>query len=195
MEGSEHDGSSQASAPVATLTAERSTNPPPPTGHATLRAWSIVGIVVLLAAAMSVVFVVGTRNQGVTSTSTASVVAAHPAVAAATNVNVILTEFKVASAETTIPAGQVTLHITNNGAIQHELLVFKSNLAPSQYPMADGGIAEDDPSIAKVSDGDNIDPGATQTRTVDLSTPGTYLFVCNIPGHFMAGMWQQITVQ
>ena len=92
-------------------------------------------------------------------------------------------------------AGQVNFSITNIGTIQHELLVFKSDLAPSAYPVdKNGHIIEDDPGITLVSDGDNIDPGKTQTRTVDLTQPGTYLFVCNIPGHFKAGMFSVVTV-
>ena len=45
-----------------------------------------------------------------------------------------------------------------------------------------------------MSDGENIDSGGSQSRTVDLSTPGTYLFVCNIPGHFHQGMYSVVTV-
>jgi uncharacterized cupredoxin-like copper-binding protein len=92
-------------------------------------------------------------------------------------------------------AGQRNFAITNIGTIQHELLVFKSDLAPSTYPVdGKGNIIEDGPGITLVSDGDNIDPGKTQTRTVDLTQPGTYLFVCNIPGHFKAGMFSVVTV-
>jgi uncharacterized cupredoxin-like copper-binding protein len=34
----------------------------------------------------------------------------------------------------------------------------------------------------------------TQARTIDL-TPGKYLFVCNIPGHFKQGMYTVVTVK
>jgi len=92
-------------------------------------------------------------------------------------------------------AGQGNFAITNIGTIQHELLVFKSDLPPSAYPVdQNGNIVEDGPGITLVSDGDNIDPGKTQARTVDLTQPGTYLFVCNIPGHFKAGMFSVVTV-
>jgi uncharacterized cupredoxin-like copper-binding protein len=92
-------------------------------------------------------------------------------------------------------AGQVNFSITNIGTIQHELLVFKSDLPPSAFPVdSKGGIIEDGPGITLVSRGDKIDPGKTQTRTVDLTQPGTYLFVCNIPGHFKAGMFRAVTV-
>jgi uncharacterized cupredoxin-like copper-binding protein len=95
----------------------------------------------------------------------------------------------------TINAGTVNLEAANFGTIQHELLVFKSDLAPSAYPVdQEGNIVEDGPGITLVSDGDNIDPGKTQTRTVDLTQPGAYLFVCNIPGHFKAGMFSPVTV-
>jgi uncharacterized cupredoxin-like copper-binding protein len=105
-----------------------------------------------------------------------------------------LSEWHIA-VPTEIKAGTVNLEAANFGTIQHELLVFKSDLAPSDYPVdANGDIVEDGPGINLVSDGDNIDPGGTQTRTVDLTQPGTYLFVCNIPGHFKAGMYQVVTV-
>jgi len=95
----------------------------------------------------------------------------------------------------TIKAGTVNLETANFGTIQHELLVFKSDLPPAAYPVdGSGDIIEDDPSITLVSDGDNLDPGTTQTRTVDLTQPGTYLFVCNIPGHFKSGMFSVVTV-
>ncbi len=44
-----------------------------------------------------------------------------------------------------------------------------------------------------VSDGENVEAGKSQSRAIDLA-PGTYLFVCNIPGHFKAGMFTVVTV-
>jgi uncharacterized cupredoxin-like copper-binding protein len=105
-----------------------------------------------------------------------------------------LSEWHVA-VPSTIKAGTVNLEAANFGTIQHELLVFKSDLPPSAFPVdKNDNIIEDGPGITLVSDGDNIDPGNTQTRTVDLTKPGTYLFVCNIPGHFKAGMFSVVTV-
>jgi uncharacterized cupredoxin-like copper-binding protein len=105
-----------------------------------------------------------------------------------------LSEWHVA-VPSSIKAGTVNLEAANFGTIQHELLVFKSDLPPSSFPVdANGNIIEDGPGINLVSDGDNIDPGKTQTRKVDLTQPGAYLFVCNIPGHFKAGMFSTVTV-
>ena len=111
-----------------------------------------------------------------------------------TGIAIYVSEWSV-GVPTSMPAGQVNFAITNIGTIQHELLVFKSDLPPSAYPLdKNGNIIEDGPGISLVSDGDNIDPGKTQTRTVDLTKPGSYLFVCNIPGHFKQGMFRAVTV-
>jgi uncharacterized cupredoxin-like copper-binding protein len=107
---------------------------------------------------------------------------------------VSLAEWKV-DAPTSLKAGQVALKISNGGTIEHELLVFKTDLAAAQYPTDnDGNIKEDGAGITKVSDGDNIAAGGSQDRTVDLTQPGKYLFMCNIPTHFKLGMVKVITV-
>ena len=89
---------------------------------------------------------------------------------------------------TSMLAGQVNFSITNIGTIQHELLVFKSDLAPSAFPVdSKGNIIEDGPGITLVSRGDKIDPGKTQARTVDLTQPGTYTLRLQHPGPLQDG--------
>lgn len=130
-----------------------------------------------------------------TSAPTASPVAsvAAPSASPTSGATVSLTEWKVTVAGA-IKSGKTDLTITNVGAAPHELLVFKSDLKPSAYPTdAAGDIKEKGAGVKLVSDGDNIDPAGTQTRTIDLA-PGKYLFVCNIPGHFKQGMFSVVTV-
>jgi uncharacterized cupredoxin-like copper-binding protein len=104
-----------------------------------------------------------------------------------------LYEWKVI-APTTLKAGTTTFTISNFGAVPHELLVFKSSLAPAAYPTDPAGnIKEEGAGVKLLSDGDNIDPAGSQVRAIDLA-PGTYLFVCNIAGHFKQGMFTTVTV-
>lgn len=125
--------------------------------------------------------------------SVAAVSATSPTPAATTTPQIGLNEWTVVS-PTTYKAGQVSFNIVNQGGIEHELLVFKSDLDPSQYPQDSNGIIEDGAGITKISDGDNVGPGQSQLRTIDLSHPGKYLFVCNIPAHFKHGMFTVVTV-
>jgi len=111
----------------------------------------------------------------------------------AANPTISLYEWKVI-APTTLKAGMTTFTISNFGKVPHELLVFKSSLAPAAYPTdAAGNIKEEGAGVTLLSDGDNIDPAGSQVRAIDLA-PGTYLFVCNIAGHFKQGMFTRVTV-
>jgi uncharacterized cupredoxin-like copper-binding protein len=117
-----------------------------------------------------------------------------PAVAAAPRIT--LTEFHVAASATTVSPGSYPFAITNSGTVPHEFLVFKSDLSPVAYPVDAGGrIDEEGPGVTLLSDGENLDPGASQSRTIDLTVPGKYLYVCNLPGHFKDGMYVEVTVR
>ena len=119
---------------------------------------------------------------------------ASPGASASADANVItLTEWKVAI-PSTMKAGKVTFTINNAGAATHELIAFRSDLAPVSFPMANGDVNEDGKGIVQVTDGDDIPAGGTQARTIDLTKPGTYVFLCNIPGHFHQGMYAAVTV-
>ena len=138
---------------------------------------------------------VATASPAPASPSLAAIASAStaPSASPASASSVSLTEWTVAVSGT-IKSGKTDLTISNVGVAAHELLVFQSDLDPSAYPTDKAGdIVEDGPGVNLLSDGDNIDPGGTQTRTIDLA-PGKYLFVCNIPSHFKQGMFTVVTV-
>jgi uncharacterized cupredoxin-like copper-binding protein len=111
---------------------------------------------------------------------------------ATNSTTITLTDMKV-DVSPQFTAGKYTFTIINKGALMHELLVFKSDLAQSKYPtVSSGNVNEEGAGISKVSDGDNLAAGASQTREIDLSVPGTYLFLCNLDGHYAAGMHTQV---
>jgi uncharacterized cupredoxin-like copper-binding protein len=104
------------------------------------------------------------------------------------------TEFKIET-QTTVKPGTYTYLLFNAGTLQHEVLVFDPTLPENALPVdADGKLSEDAPGMNKISDGDNISPGESQARTIDLTKPGRYLFVCNLPGHYKNGMYTWVTV-
>jgi uncharacterized cupredoxin-like copper-binding protein len=93
-----------------------------------------------------------------------------------------------------VPAGTVSFLATNTGSVAHELLVLP--LAPGQSAGRRAG-REDGTGDAANNDaegsGHGIPPGARSWVTVTL-TPGRYELVCNIPGHYAAGMYQELVV-
>ncbi len=69
-------------------------------------------------------------------------------------------------------AGEVTFIVTNNGTMPHD------------FAIQGEGVDEKTPMI---------DPGESATLTVELE-PGSYTYICTLPGHAMLGMKGTFTV-
>jgi uncharacterized cupredoxin-like copper-binding protein len=161
-----------------------------------------IGVIALAVAVVALVVAIG--NSGSNSTDKASlpvVPAAAPAPAPAAfaggTLPISVSEFKLTMTVSSVTAGSKTIQISNAGAIPHEVLVFHpdASIDAGNLPVGpDGDITEEAPGVNKISDGENLDPGSSKSRQVDLSQPGTYVFVCNLPGHYKAGMWTKVTV-
>ena len=154
-------------------------------------AFGVVVLGVLGVVSLVVAFFVAHPKTVVAAPSTSSATASPGA-----SIGISLKEYNVSVSTMTVTPGIKALQITNDGTIQHELLAFRSDLAPAAYPIdpATGDILEDAPGITKVSDGDNLDPKTSQSRSIDLSQPGTYTLICNLHGHFKAGMVATVIV-
>ena len=122
--------------------------------------------------------------------------AAAPAVAGAPAVlGIAEHDFQITPALTSVPAGLVDLVVTDRGPTGHELLIFQTDLAPDQLPIgSDGRVDERGAGVQKVFDsGANIDVGTTKTFHAALAA-GNYVMICNLPGHYKAGMHTAFTV-
>jgi uncharacterized cupredoxin-like copper-binding protein len=89
---------------------------------------------------------------------------------AATTVEAIETEFKIALPSTEFKAGRIAFQVKNEGKIEHDLAV-KGTADKTKL----------------------IPPGGTAELTVTLQ-PGKYELYCTVPGHEAAGMKIEITV-
>ena len=107
-------------------------------------------------------------------------------------VNASLGEFFIKPDKTSVPAGRVRFKVTNKGAIKHEFVVIKTNLAPDKLPVngneADEGVG---PSPGEIG---NLAPGKTGHLAVNLK-PGNYVLICNLPGHYKSGQRAGLNVQ
>jgi uncharacterized cupredoxin-like copper-binding protein len=93
-----------------------------------------------------------------------------------------------------VKAGCVTFRVNNTSrALVHEMLVIPvTNDDPAlPYDSKEDKVAEE--SIHSLGEVSNLKPGAKGTLTVQLK-PGSYLLLCNEPGHYHAGMYSTLTV-
>ncbi len=93
-----------------------------------------------------------------------------------------------------VPAGDVTFNVTNSSKDTiHEMIVMymKDPSQPLPYIQDESRVDED--KAGDKGEVSELDPGASGSLTVHLD-PGKYLLICNVPGHYAAGMWTEFEV-
>jgi uncharacterized cupredoxin-like copper-binding protein len=101
----------------------------------------------------------------------------------------------------TVPHGTVSFLVTNDGSIDHELVVLPldGTQTAGARPVGGDGKIDEAGSLGEASKtggagaGDGIAPGASGWVTVTLA-PGHYELVCNLPRHYSAGMYTELDV-
>jgi len=112
--------------------------------------------------------------------------AVAPAPALGGTVNAALTDMKISLDRTSIPAGQITFVVKNNGAVVHELVVIQTDVAQDKLAM-------DMDEAGKMDETGNVgetgDVGAGESKTFSVTLPaGHYVLMCNEIGHYGSGM-------
>lgn len=102
----------------------------------------------------------------------------------ATTVTVRLDEWKVMPSVASVRAGKVTLVARNVGQVDHNLVVLRTNLAPRRLPTVGARAKE----VGRVGKTPVFSPGQTRRLALNLKA-GRYVLICNVPGHYKAGMF------
>jgi uncharacterized cupredoxin-like copper-binding protein len=107
-----------------------------------------------------------------------------------TTLNVSTTDAGYDSPTYTVPAGaEVTLNMTNNGAVEHEFAILKLG----QHVTPPFGDKDEDKILWEL---DGVEAGKTKSDTFTAPTePGEYDVICGIPGHIEMGMVATLIVK
>jgi uncharacterized cupredoxin-like copper-binding protein len=97
-------------------------------------------------------------------------------------------EFKITLDSAKLAPGSDSFSIKNAGAITHEFVIVRTDLAADALPIgADGGVDEKEAATTHVDETEGITAGGTGSLTVSLPV-GQYVVFCNLPGHYKGGM-------
>ena len=101
-------------------------------------------------------------------------------------------DFSISVSSSSAAAGDVTFAITNNGPSAHEFVIIASDEDPASFEVGDDGTVPEE-SLDVVDEQEDIAPGTTPILTTSLDA-GSYVFICNLPGHYQQGMHAGFTV-
>lgn len=113
---------------------------------------------------------------------------------ASTSLDVTLDEFSVEPLIDSVTAGEVTFNVSNVGTTRHRFLVIRSDLSPGGLPLEQGGSAVDEERVGVIGKIDGLDAGTSEELTLELEA-GDFVLICNVPDHYMSGMFALFEVQ
>jgi plastocyanin len=134
-----------------------------------VRSKALIALVVLV----PLTFAACGGDDDETSATSAETTTAAAGGGAGGTVDISETEFQLDPADATVPAGTVTINVTNDGATTHNLEV-----------EGDG--------VEEITD--DLEPGASGKLALDLQ-PGSYEMYCAIDEHKEQGMEGTLTVE
>lgn len=103
-------------------------------------------------------------------------------------------DMAITLSQDTIPAGEVTFQVMNMATdTPHEMIVVKLDAAGQEFVVDPGTEKVDEAAIAALGEVSGLKAGETGDLTLTLE-PGDYKLICNLKGHYAAGMVVAFTV-
>src|SRR5438093_11982950 len=103
-----------------------------------------------------------------------------------------LTDYKITVNVPSVKAGKIKIGVRNLASMEHSFQVLKTDLAADKLPV--DGTSAKAKEDGKVGEIPSIPAGKSASVTLDL-TPGKYVFICNVAGHYQLGMHTGFTVE
>ena len=108
------------------------------------------------------------------------------------NVIVDLKDYAITLSVASVKAGVVKFGIRNNGAMVHDFDLFKTDLPLDKLPVDAGSAKVKMDGLVKQMI--NIAANRSTTLSADL-TPGRYVIICNVAGHYQLQMRAELKVE
>ncbi len=94
----------------------------------------------------------------------------------------------------TAPHGIVAFKVTNDSKDTiHEMIVIQLAKPGEPLPYVASEQRVDEDKAGDKGEVSELEPGQSGSLTLNLQ-PGKYLLICNVAGHYAAGMWTEFTV-
>ena len=109
-------------------------------------------------------------------------------------VKATLGEYFIRTEPGSVEAGTIRFEVTNEGELEHEFEVVKTDEPPGDIPLTDDDKADVDAVGEALGEIEPFAGGETEELTLELE-PGKIALICNIPGHYGKGQYAGFTVR
>lgn len=113
--------------------------------------------------------------------------------ATGTDVAATLTDTAIQLDQPSAAAGTITFKAQNKGTVLHSLLLIKTDVPADKLPTDPKDAARVD-RTGEVRETAQIPLGGTASFSAKLA-PGSYVLICNEPGHYLIGMHTPFAVK
>jgi uncharacterized cupredoxin-like copper-binding protein len=109
------------------------------------------------------------------------------------NITIQMGDYFFKPKDVAVSAGKVAITAPNKGKVDHELVLLKTDVNPANLKTEkDGEVIEE--AYSGPGEIPDVESGESGKTTLNLK-PGTYAMICNVPGHYKAGMYGRVTVK
>ena len=107
---------------------------------------------------------------------------------ASTRMTITMMEYQIITERPDVPAGEVVFDVVNTGEEVHELVLIKSDLDTAALPPSNVKDEVDEAAIGEfIGAFEDVQTAGLATGALTLS-PGRYILLCNLTGHYKGGM-------
>jgi uncharacterized cupredoxin-like copper-binding protein len=94
-----------------------------------------------------------------------------------------------------VPAGKIAFEVTNlSRSVAHEMMIVKVDTPDAPLPYDYGTWQVIENQVTSLGDTEKLQPNESKSIEAALN-PGYYLLLCNVPGHYAAGMVTSLYVK
>ena len=105
------------------------------------------------------------------------------------------TDMGIRATPAVVKAGEVTFEVTDTSQdLVHETILVPAPAKGKAVPYDEQKGLIDEDAAGHLGEVSELEPGKSGALRLDLK-PGRYALICNVPGHYVAGMWTIVTVR
>ncbi len=123
-------------------------------------------------------------TNATTSTTAPTTAVSVPALPVTATVEIILSDYAIAPAHSSVFADEVTISVVNRDGVPHDVVLIATELGPDRLPTSGIRVDINDPAVTVVARTARLPANGIGSLDAVVA-PGSYVLVCTVPHHYV----------